>query len=496
MISDSGQLVQLTIDGEQVEVHAFKDVYDSGLQRKKKVATTIFDAAVKLGKKIPILCHREYMDPVAVCRVCCVEIRAGGKLVPACYQPVQQGMEVKTHTTSDRVQTSVQVLTELLMADHPAPCAKHREHGDCELELLAEEFGVKANRFPGPQTNRPIDDSSLVIAVDHNACILCDRCVRGCDDIRQNDVIARMGKGYSARIAFDLNGPMGSSTCVACGECMVSCPTGALINRGTVKQEPEEWKNQPRVPTDELVKLDLFEGVSHPFMQWNEGAVVRRQLKKGEIICREGEFGSTAFYIEKGKVNIFIESPIKHAKSSKGALRGLFRRFTTGLVSRADDTRKEETNLQYINIDAPVALKYDDPVATLDAGELFGEMTCMSHYPRSATVQAAEDCTVLEMFRNVLYILQRSKKSREMLDERYRKRALDSHLRSVPIFSGLLQDEQQFLQFVDFLRDRVELVRLDPGQLIFRQGDPADNFYLVRIGFVKISQTHPVVNMF
>ena len=65
-----------------------------------------------------------------------------------------------------------------------------------------------------------------MIAVDHNACILCDRCMRGCNDIRDNQVIGRMGKGYQAQIAFDLNDPMGDSSCVACGECMVSCPTG------------------------------------------------------------------------------------------------------------------------------------------------------------------------------------------------------------------------------------------------------------------------------
>ena len=70
----------------------------------------------------------------------------------------------------------------------------------------------------------------MVIAVDHDACILCDRCVRACNDIRHNMVLARRGKGYQAGIAFDNNLPMGTSSCVSCGECMVSCPTGALTN--------------------------------------------------------------------------------------------------------------------------------------------------------------------------------------------------------------------------------------------------------------------------
>src|SRR5262249_46923489 len=154
---------------------------------------------------------------------------------------------------------------------------------------------------------------------DHNACILCDRCVRGCNEIRNNQVIGRMGKGYQAQIAFDLNTPMGNSTCVSCGECMVSCPTGALTHREEV--HPEVWKDvTPRpapISADELAAHPLFEGVAHAFLRWNEGSVVRRHYKKGEIICREGEFGSTAFLIEKGKVNIFIQAPIKHVKSRK-----------------------------------------------------------------------------------------------------------------------------------------------------------------------------------
>ena len=74
-----------------------------------------------------------------------------------------------------------------------------------------------------------------MIAVDHEACILCDRCIRGCDEIRHNDVLGRRGKGFMAGIAFDNNLPMGNSSCVSCGECMVSCPTGALTNKSVMK---------------------------------------------------------------------------------------------------------------------------------------------------------------------------------------------------------------------------------------------------------------------
>jgi CRP-like cAMP-binding protein len=115
-------------------------------------------------------------------------------------------------------------------------------------------------------------------------------------------------------------------------------------------------------------------------------------------------------------------------------------------------------------------------------------MTCMNSYPRSATVQALQDCTVLEIQRNVLYILQRNKKSRAILDSAYRQRSIDTHLRSVEIFASLLKNETDFDAFVHYLRDRVELLRFPPGKVIFHQNDPADGFYLVRIGFVKVSQ--------
>ncbi len=477
-------MVKVTIDDREVEVPS---------------GTTIFDAAQKLGIKIPVLCHREYMTPVAVCRVCAVDV-GERVLAPACYRQITPDMKdrkIYTSEKSGKVHDAVATLTELLMADHPSPCAKHREHGDCELEVMADRFGVKKSRFSRAKP-RPRDDSSVVIAVDHDACILCDRCVRGCNDIRNNQVIGRMGKGFTARIAFDLDTPMGNSTCVSCGECMISCPTGALTNRTSVTQPPP--KGAGVVPPEELVKLPLFAGISHAFLRFNENAVVRRKFRAGEVICREGDFGSTAFFIERGKVDIYLSSSFNHAKTrggdGRGGLFGLVHRLTTVFESRdADprhDGRKEriESSNQYIHIGESVALKYSDPIAALEAGDIFGEMTCMNSYPRSATVRAAEDVTVLEMGRNVLYILQRSKSSKAIIDEGYRRKAIDNHLRSVPIFASLARDEVEFKRLVDLLRDRVTLERKNNGELIFEQNDPADAFYLIRTGFVKVAQSH------
>ena len=214
-------LIKLTIDGREVEVPK---------------GTTIFDAARLNGIPIPTLCHQQNQTPVGVCRVCVVDV--GARVYPAsCIRECEPGMKVKTDVPGCAKARAT--LVEMLMADHPSPCARQQNSGDCELETLAAEArGVPQPRYPRRLSPRGRDDSSLTIAVDHEACILCDRCIRGCDEVKKNIVI-RPERARATRRAyrFDLNNPMGSSTCVSCGECMVSCPTGALTNKRVVGTE-------------------------------------------------------------------------------------------------------------------------------------------------------------------------------------------------------------------------------------------------------------------
>ena len=122
------------------------------------------------------------------------------------------------------------------MADHPSPCARQQPVERLRTGNAGRAQKASASRvFRAGISPRGQDKSSLAIAVDHEACILCDRCIRGCNEIRHNDVLGRRGKGFKAGIAFDNNLPMGNSRCVSCGECMVSCPTGALTNKSVVK---------------------------------------------------------------------------------------------------------------------------------------------------------------------------------------------------------------------------------------------------------------------
>ena len=206
-------IVTCTIDGVEVRVPN---------------GTTIYTAAKEAGIDIPVLCHDERYDPVGVCRMCVVDV-GGRVLAAACVRPCEDGMEVTT--AGAQVEKQRAVLTELLMSDQPDEDPKETTTGDNLLLALARRYDTgHAERLPQAR-GRGEDHSNPVISVNHDACILCDRCVRACDDIQGNDVIGRTGKGYETRIAFDLDDPMGESTCVTCGECVAACPTGALVNK-------------------------------------------------------------------------------------------------------------------------------------------------------------------------------------------------------------------------------------------------------------------------
>jgi CRP-like cAMP-binding protein/Fe-S-cluster-containing hydrogenase component 2/ferredoxin len=459
--------VKLTIDGREVSVEP---------------GTTIIDAARRLGIDIPTLCHAQHQTPVGVCRVCTVEVKNQRVLAASCVRPAEEGMVVAT--ASDTVRRARRTLAELLLADHPSPCERQKTTGDCELEQLGAAYGVETPRFAARTWPRGLDESSLFIAVDHTACILCDRCIRACTEVKHNNVIGRSGKGYLAGISFDNDLPMATSSCVGCGECMVTCPTGALTNR---KVLDVELPHGEEMAADELQALPIFARMSGTFLDLNRGAVVRRHVRAGEIICREGDFGSTAFYVLEGKVEVSIATPLGHSAARKGGASGRkgFFRMLTELVKSPPRPAAADQATSYIPIDATVDLDLSNPVAQLGPGDLFGEMTCLSFYPRSATVRAVEDTVVLEMLRNVLQMLQKDKVFKAELDRRYRERALDTHLRTVPVLAGLSD------AFVARLRERVHLVRYEPGQDICKQGEVADSFFLIRIGFVKVTQTFP-----
>jgi formate dehydrogenase major subunit len=183
---------------------------------------TILQTAKSLGIEIPHLCYMDGMRPAGNCRACMVEIKGERVLAPSCCRTPKAGMEVTTD--SARAVHSQKMILELLQSDMP----QHAYRLDSELAHWVGRMGVSRPRFE-PRMSPEADLSHAAMAVNLDACIQCTRCVRACREEQVNDVIGYAFRGHHSKIVFDLDDPMGRSTCVACGECVQACPTGALM---------------------------------------------------------------------------------------------------------------------------------------------------------------------------------------------------------------------------------------------------------------------------
>jgi formate dehydrogenase major subunit len=194
----------------------------NGKPVRGKTTESLLEIADREGLEIPRLCYKEGMEAVGNCRSCMVEINGERVLAPSCCRYPASGMVVTTD--SERAIKAQQMVLELLQSDMPE--ADYTRHN--EVDEWSRKLNVQKPRF-APRPSVPQDLSHPAIAVNLDACIQCTRCLRACRDEQMNDVIGLALRGNQEKIVFDMDDPMGASTCVACGECVQACPTGALM---------------------------------------------------------------------------------------------------------------------------------------------------------------------------------------------------------------------------------------------------------------------------
>ena len=207
-----GALVSVTIDG---------------IETKVPFGMTILDAAKTVGVDIPTLCNHPDLKVAGVCRMCVVDIEGQRTLQAACVFPVTNSLKVNTHTR--KVRKARRHVLELLLSEHYGECYSCVRNGNCELQALAEEYGISSFTFGHPEKSQFDPDlSSYSVMRDMDKCIRCRRCVRTCIDLQEVGVLEAINRSDDTIIATFEDLPLGDVVCINCGQCVNRCPTGAL----------------------------------------------------------------------------------------------------------------------------------------------------------------------------------------------------------------------------------------------------------------------------
>jgi formate dehydrogenase major subunit len=252
--------IRFSLDGQEVEAEP---------------GETIWQVANRQGVEIPHLCWlpKPGYRADGNCRACMVEIDGERVLAASCIRPPTPGMKV--HSASERAKASRELVFELLVGDQPERRVAHDPNS--RLWHWADALEIRDSRFPRRAPPAP-DRSHPAMAVQLDACIQCNLCVRACREVQVNDVIGMAGRGYHEKIVFDFDDPMGDSTCVACGECVQACPTGALMPASLVDGNG----TYANAPDREVDSVCPYCGV---------GCQLTYQIKEDRIVAVRGKDG-------------------------------------------------------------------------------------------------------------------------------------------------------------------------------------------------------------
>lgn len=269
-------MIQLTIDGIEVQVPR---------------GSTILDACHKAGADIPTFCYDPDLKLAGSCRMCVVEAEGRWNLLAACVMPAENGMVI--HTESPDVVESRKIILELLLSRHKMECHTCESDGDCKLQDYCYRYGVTNSRFEGEQIPFYKEDPNPFIERDYDKCIMCTRCVRACDEITGAQAIDIEDRGHLAKISTPYNGILADSTCVFCGQCIMVCPVGALTSKVSA------GKGKP-AQNEKVLTTCTYCGTGCTLeLNVNKGKVVGVTSNRDEVyspvnqgaLCVKGRFG-------------------------------------------------------------------------------------------------------------------------------------------------------------------------------------------------------------
>ena len=238
-------MVKLVIDNKPVEVEE---------------GTTILEAARQNGIDIPTLCFLKDINEVGDCRMCIVEVEGRKGFATSCIQTVEEGMVVKTH--SPEILEARKTILDLILSNHHKDCLTCSRSGNCELQALSIKFNVQKVEYEGEMSKHKIDDKSPAIVRDFNKCILCRRCVATCKNVQGIGAIDCIERGFSSCISTTYDHSLNDVDCTFCGQCIESCPTGALREKEYIDEVWEKLKDESTyvvVQTAPAVRVALGE---------------------------------------------------------------------------------------------------------------------------------------------------------------------------------------------------------------------------------------------
>jgi len=248
---------------------------------------TVLSAAKKAGIHIPTLCADDQLEPYGGCRLCIVEIEKMRGLPPSCATLVQDGMIVRTNT--EEIRRIRKMLMEMLLSDHPYDCLTCAKNLHCELQKMAEEFGIRERRLRKLTRESVLDESNAFYFRDLTKCVLCAKCVRTCKEINGVTAIDLRGRGFASVVQPFGDEPISGSVCESCGECVERCPTAALSIKNYVWPDKEVSTICPYCGTGCGILLGIKNGKIVGVRGDKNNPMSRGQL------CVKGRFGAFEF---------------------------------------------------------------------------------------------------------------------------------------------------------------------------------------------------------